>query len=179
MKPKKKPKLDMVDRQEEETLKAIAPQLFSMKKRSPFHLKDGEELELKRVWEDSKHQAFSTKGTDFQGLQEKVFESIEVNSSKKKQVKILQLLAWSAAAAIIIAVAVSFFDENKSCDTFACLLKESEFSEAELLTLVEDSEDELLLLFEEEELNFDSISDDELMELMEDPELEIEELWYE
>lgn len=177
MKPKKKPELDMEDRQEEKTLKAIAPQLFSMKKCSPFHLKDGEDLELKRVWEDSEHRTFSTKETDFQDLQEKVFGSIEVHENKKKPIKIRQVLAWSTAAAILIAVSISFFDENKSCDTFACLLKESEFSEAELLTLVEDSDDELLLLIEEEELNFNSISDDELMELMEDTELEIEELW--
>lgn len=177
MKPKKKPELTMEDRQEEKTLKAIAPQLFPMKKRSPFHLKAGEELELKRVWEDSEQQPFKANSTDLQGLQQKVFEKIEVDTSKKKQVKVRQLLTWSAAAAILIAASISFFDENKSCDTFACLLQESEFSEAELLTLVEDSDDELLLLIEEEELNFDSISDDELMELMEDPELEIEELW--
>ncbi len=167
------------DRQEEKTLKTLAPHLFSIKKRSPFHLKDGEEIELEKVWEKEERSPFHSENTDFQNIQDRVFASIEQKENRTKRIKIHPIFAWSAAAAILIAVAVSFFAEEKTCQDFACLLKESELSEAELLILMEESDDEVLLLVDDQDLNYDFISDDELMELMEDTELEIEDIWYE
>lgn len=167
--------------EEKALLAKEAPLLFSIKKREVFKLKQGEEIRLEKAWENGKTKAnpFLSTPNEIEGISLKVLEVIEHgNKPKTSTSSIVKLFTWLGAAAVLVFV-LFLIKPEKECETFACLLDNSEISNAEMMELIADDEDELIMLIDVKQIEINPISDQEVIELLEDPNLDIEDLWYE
>ncbi|MDG1766842.1 MAG: hypothetical protein P8H98_08610 [Flavobacteriales bacterium] len=159
-----------------------APLLFSMKKREVFRLKQGEELHLEKAWEKGKTKAnpFLSAPNEIEAISSSVLETIEQDSKQNQSISpIIKLFSWVGAAAAVLVFVLVLIKPEKECETFACLLENSEISNADMIELIADEEDELIMLIDVKQIEINPISDQEVIELLEDPNLDIEDLWYE
>ena len=168
--------------EEKALLAKEAPLLFSVKKREVFKLKQGEEIRLEKAWGNGKTKAnpFLSTPNEIEGISLKVLEVIEhENKPKTSTLSIVKLFTWLGAAAAVLVFVLFLIKPEKKCKTFACLLDNSEISNAEMMELIADDEDELIMLIDVKQIEINPISDQEVIELLEDPNLDIEDLWYE
>lgn len=168
--------------EEKALLAKEAPLLFAMKKREVFKLKKGEEIRLEKAWGNGKTKAnpFLSTPNEIEGISSKVLEVIEhENKPKTSTLSIVKLFTLLGAAAAVLVFVLFLIKPEKECKTFACLLDNSEISNAEMIELIADDEDELILLIDVKQIEINPISDQEVIELLEDPDLDIEDLWYE
>lgn len=168
--------------EEKALLAKEAPLLFAMKKREVFKLKKGEEIRLEKAWENGKTKAnpFLSSPKEIEGISSKVLKAIKhENKPKTSTSSIIKLFTWVGAAAAVLVFVLFLIKPEKECETFACLLENSEISNAEMIELLADDEDDLIMLIDVKQIEINPISDQDVIELLEDPNLDIEDLWYE
>lgn len=166
--------------EEKALLAKEAPLLFAMKKREVFKLKKGEDIRLEKTWENGKTNPFLSTPNEIEGISSKVLQVIEhENKPKTSTSSIVKSFTWIGAAAAALLFVLFLIKPEKKCQTFACLLDNSQISNNEMIELIADDEDELIMLIDVNQIEINPISDQEVIELLEDPNLDIEDLWYE
>lgn len=168
--------------EEKALLAKEAPLLFAMKKREVFKLKEGEDIRLVKTWENGKTNPnpFLSTPNEIKGISSNVLEVIEHENKQKQTISpMVKLYSWMGAAAAVIVFVLFLVKPDQECQTFACLLDNSEISNNEMIEMIADDEDELIMLIDVQQIEINPISDQEVIELLEDPNLDIEDLWYE
>jgi len=165
--------------EEKALLAKEAPFLFTLKKREVFKLKKGEDIRLEKTWENGKTNPFLSTRNEIEGISSKVLELIEHENKQKQAISpLVKRYSWMGAAAAVIVFVLYLIKPDQECETFACMLENSEISNTEMIDLIaDDDDDELIMLIDEQQIEITPISDQEILELLEDPNLDIEDLW--